>query len=863
MKIDKKALLPHLISILVMIGIGVVYFSPAFEGYVLRQGDLIQGSGMAKEIADYRETVGGEPMWTNSMFGGMPAYHISMKVFGNLFSRTEQLLHIFKTPSFFFITMMITFYILMMTMKVRPYIAVIGSFAFAFSSFFVVSMEAGHVSKVHAISFMPLVFAGLFQVIKKDYLKGGILFAVGLSLQLQANHVQITYYTMISSFIFLIFYAIDFIKAKDFQPILRGGGVLLVGVILAVATNTTSLLTTYEYAKSTIRGKSELTISSDGGGGELLDKSGGLDRSYITRWSLGIDETLTLLIPHAKGGATGSISGYNPDALKDVSNQYKQYIGGQNSYWGEQPFTSGPTYVGATICLLFLLGMVTLKDRLKWPLLISVVLCIMLAWGKHFMWLTDLFIDYMPMYNKFRTVTMMLSVAELLMPIIAVLFINKLLTDKNFFEENKKKIFITGGALAGFILLLVIAPGAFFEFIPEAEYARFAGQQQSNPSVASQIDQMMDELVKARISIFKSDGFRSILLILLTMGGIVLAGMRKLKMELAIGVLFVLVLFDIWSVDKRYLNNEKARGKYISWIKPDGLTKPFRPTQNDLKILNFEKTLIPDFDQKVNEQIQELKKTKRKITEVDAEAIQFRVLNYNSHYRVFNVAENTFNSSKTSYFHKSVGGYHPAKLMRYQELIDFYINRATGKVNQEVLNMLNTKYIIMPDQNGGLQKNGNAYGTAWFVQNVKMVENADDEIQQLGKINPRNVALVDKRFESDISGFSPKADPSASIYLSNYLPNKMTYQTKASSDQFAVFSEIYYQPGWNAYIDGEPVNHVRADYVLRGMKVPAGEHTVEFVFEPSSYSLGEGIAYASSSLLILLLIGSFFIKEKQ
>ena len=491
---------------------------------------------------------------------------------------------------------------------------------------------------------------------------------------------------------------------------------------------------TYEYAKSTIRGKSELTKNSNGSS-NAKNKSAGLDRDYITAWSLGIGETWSLIIPNAKGGATGRLKDQNPDALKGVSGNFKQIIGGQDAYWGNQPFTAGPVYIGAALFLLFVLGMVTLKNQMKWPLLVTVGLVVLLSWGKNFMWFTDLFIDYFPMYNKFRTVTMTLVLLMLIAPVVAIMFINKLTSDDDFFEENKKKILITSGSVIGAILVLVMMPETFFDFLKVAESDYFSNQQQSNPGAAGQISLIMNELTSTRVGVFRKDALRTILILVITVGLIYAYAFRKIKDQVLIYALFAVVVMDLWTVNKRYLNNDEARGKYVKWIKSEELNKPYRAETYDIQILNAEKNNISDYAQQVSNWQSDLKAEKGKLSPVDNEGIEFGVLNANSNYRVLNLAENTFNSSRTSYFHKSVGGYHAAKLMRYQELIEHYINRSNNNISTDVLNMLNTKYIVTPDQGGKLQQNPNAYGNAWFVDQIVEVQNADEEIAALGENN--------------------------------------------------------------------------------------------------------------------------------
>ena len=859
MKFDKKAFLPHAIAVAIFFVLSAVYFYPVFQGNTLYMGDLVSHKGMSKEIVDLRTYEDTEVLWTNSMFGGMPGYHISHINETNIIGFVGKLKKVFPRPPFYFLVMMLSFYVLASALKIKPLVRIVGAVAFAFSTFFIISMGAGHASKIHAISYMPLILAGAIFILNDKYIKGLIVFAIGLSLQIKANHIQITYYTMMISLIYVAFRIIERVKLKEIKELTICGLIFLGGIALAVGTNATNLLLTYEYSKSTTRGTSELTISPNG---EVKNNrnTGGLDAAYITNWSLGIEESLSFIIPNAKGGASGRLGDAHPESLKKASSQYRTTLGQSfSSYWGNQPFTAGPTYIGAVIFFLFVLGMVILKDRIKWPFFIAIILSLFLGWGHNFMAFSDFFIDYIPMYNKFRTVTMALVILMFLIPVIAVMFLNKIIEDEAFLEENKKKILVTSGVFVSIVLALIALPDSFLTFVSAKESDSIAAQIQSNPNAASQLETLLSELKVVRQGIFRGDGLRAILLIVLTLGAIMAFSLKKVKWEVLIIVIAVIGVFDIWSVDKRYLNNEKVRGKYTRWVKPEKFDRPYTPKPYDIQILNAEKRAIPDFDQKVKDWMD--KSSSKKVSEAEKVAISFGVLNANSNYRVLNLAENTFNSSQTSYFHKSAGGYHPAKLMRYQDLIDFYINRSTGTINPRVLGMLNTKYIVTSENGGAVQGNPNVLGNAWFVDKLIPVENADEEILKIGKINLSNEATIENKFLASDKPLTYSTN-GAQIKMESYHPDRITYSSSASSSQYAVFSEVYYQPGWNAYINGKLVAHDRVNYTLRGVLVPQGDNTIEFRFEPSSLGLGNVVAYTSSGLLILMvLVGAFKFKS--
>jgi hypothetical protein len=794
-----KQALPYLSAIAIFVVITLAYFSPLLEGKSLKQSDITQWKGMSKEIIDYRDKTGEEALWTNSMFGGMPAYQISVQYKGNILRYVDQLMQLYlPQPAGMVFLYMIGFFILLMVLKVDTWLAIAGSIAFAFSSYLFIIFEAGHNSKAHAIGYMAPVLAGIILTYRGRYLAGGILAAIALSLELLTNHLQITYYLMMIAGVFVITELVSSIREKKLPGFAQATGVLIVAAVFAVATNITNIWATYEYGKETIRGKTELTT-------EKSNRTSGLDKDYATGWSYGVAETFTFLIPNFNGGSSSGSLTENSNVYKALKEnniddaQAKNVIKALPLYWGTQPGVAGPVYIGAIIMFLFVFALFVVDNKYKWWLLAATILSILLAWGKNFMPFTNFFLNYVPGYNKFRAVSMTLVIAELCIPLLAVLGLQKALSG----ETNKKKLikslYYAAGITAGISLFFAVAGSSLFDFI--------------SPSDDQYKSYFPDWLIAAirqdRASLLSSDAFRSIAFILLS-GAVIWAMInQKIKKPVFYTALILLIVIDMWSVNRRYLNNESFVRKSVAAV-------PFQPSIADEIIL---KDKDPNF-------------------------------------RVFNqTVGNPFADASTSYFHKSLGGYHGAKLRRYQELIDNHL----AKGNMNVYNMLNTKYFIVPDPKGGqpeMQINMQAMGNAWFVNNAHVVNNADEEINALTDFIPAETAVYDKRFESQVKGHIISKDTLASIALTDYKPNHLTYKSETSREQLAVFSEIYYDKGWNAYIDGKSAPYFRANYVLRAMIVPAGSHTIEFKFEPKVYATGEKIAYASSILLVLLALGT-------
>ena len=797
--ISFKQVLPYLVAIVIFVVITLTYFSPLLEGKKLKQSDITQWKGMSKEILDYREKTGEEALWTNSMFGGMPAYQISVQYKGNVLRYADEVMQLYlPQPAGMVFLYMIGFFILLLVLKVDKWLAIAGAVAFAFSSYLFIIFEAGHNSKAHAIGYMAPVLAGIILTYKGRYLAGGILAAIALSLELLTNHLQITYYLMLIAGIYVVAELVSSIKEKKLPGFAKATGVLAIAAMFAVATNITNIWATYEYGKETIRGKTELTT-------EKANRTSGLDKDYATGWSYGKWETFTLLIPNFKGGSsqgplTESSNVYKTFKSNNIdNNQANNVIKSLPLYWGTQPGVAGPVYVGAIIMFLFVLALFVLDNKYKWWLLAATILSILLAWGKNFMPFTDFFLNYVPGYNKFRAVSMTLVMAELCIPLLAVLGLQKVFSGEVTKEKLLKSLYYSIGIAGGICLFFAVAGSSIFDFISPAD--------EQYKSIFP--EWLISAIRLDRAALLSADSFRSLIFILLAGAAIWAMINQKIKKPVFYIALMMLVLIDMWTVNRRYLNNESFVRKSVDAV-------PFQPSAADQIIM---KDKDPDF-------------------------------------RVYNqTVGNPYADASTSYFHKSLGGYHGAKLRRYQELIDHHLTKG----NMNVFNMLNTKYFIAPDPQGGqpqTQINMQALGNAWFVNNAHMVNNADEEINALTDLVPTETAIYDKRFEDQVKGHIISKDSTATIVLTDYKPNHLTYKSETSKEQLAVFSEIYYAQGWNAFVDGKQAPYFRVNYVLRAMIVPSGTHTIEFKFEPKVYFTGEKIALASSVLLVLLALGS-------
>jgi hypothetical protein len=804
MKNNFKKFTPYFIALLTFVLISVAYFSPVLEGKKIFQNDIKHFIGMAKEVNDFRAENNAEPYWTNAAFSGMPTYNLSTKYSNNFVKILDDALRFLPRPADYLFLYLLSFFILLTVLKVEWKLAILGALAFGFSTYYIIILGVGHNAKAHAIAYMPMVLAGVLLALQRNFLWGFVLTAIAMALEVNAGHPQMTYYLLFTVLILGIVYSIDALKEKQLPAFFKSIAVLIVAVILAVGVNAPSLLATKEYVNYSTRGKSELTIKPDGTEKELVK---GLSKDYITEYSYGISETFNLFIPRFMGGGNYENVGLDSNIyqfLKDKTDprQAKEFAQYAPLYWGKQPIVEAPAYIGAILIFLFVIALFLVKGKLKNWLVGAVIFSILLSWGKNFEIVTNLFIDYVPMYNKFRAVSSIQVIAELAIPLLAILglkeWFSKKISSEVKFDALKKSIYIVGG-LALIFTLFGTSLFAFEGLRDESYDNLLAG--------------LLDAIIADRKAVFFSDSLRTLIFVVLSGGVLWLVLKEKIKQNVAIIALAVLILVDLISVDKRYVNNE-------DFLNAREIDKPFVASEIDKEILKD-----------------------------------------TSHYRVANFAVDPMNDGSTSYFHNSIGGYHAAKLGRYQELFDFQIS----KNNIEVLNMLNTKYFIFEDGNQRLtaQQNQSNNGNAWFVNSIKIAKNANEEITSLDSLKTKNEAVIDAKLISDNFVTEYANDSTATIELIKYKDNELTYEVNSSSNRFTVFSEIYYKDGWNAYIDGNLTPHLRVNYVLRGMEIPKGKHTVEFKFEPTIIKKGNTIALLSYAFLLIIPIGWFFIEKKK
>lgn len=831
-----KKLLPDLIAILAFVLLSFAYFFPAdIENRILFQHDTAAGAGAGQEVKEYYEQTGERSRWTNSLFGGMPMYQIAPSYDSTKSLQWVQKAYQLFLPDYVCLTfmLMLGFYILLRVFGIPVWLAGLGGIMWAFSSYFFILISAGHIWKFITLAYVPSTIAGIVLAYRGKLLWGGILTALFVALQITSNHVQMSYYFF---FVILFFVGAYFEKAwrtKTLPQFFKASAVLIVAALVGIAANVSNLYHTYAYSKETMRGKSELVQTGDA----AKQTSSGLDRDYITQWSYGIDETLTLLVPNFKGGASAALS-QSETAMSKANPMYSSLYGSLTQYFGTQPMTSGPVYVGAFVLFLFVLGCFIVKGPLKWALIGATFFSIVLSWGKNFMPLTDFFIDYVPLYNKFRAVSSILVIAEFTIPLLAIFALKRLLEEPEILKQEKKPLGISLLLTAGIALLLAVAPGSIGSgYVPaqEAQMLQNAVNQQMIP--ANELSGILANLGEMRAELVSSDALRSFIIIGIGCSLLWLYASGKLRSSLTIAGITILCLADMWGVNKRYLNDAQFVPHSIR-------TETFTKTNTDELILQD--------------------------TSLD--------------YRVLNFATSTFDDNNTSYWHKSVGGYHPAKLRRYQEMIEHHISpemqaaykaiaTAGGEMDSvdankfRVLNMLNTKYFIFP---AGQQRqtvpilNPHAYGNAWFLNKVQYVNNANEEIDALDSIIPTETAVVDARFKDVLKGATESyKDSLSSIRLTSYAPNRLTYETNNAQDGIAVFSEIYYPDGWHVTIDGQPAELARADYILRTMYVPAGQHTIEMRFDPTSLHVTEGIAYGALALLVIGIIVAVLITKRK
>jgi len=816
-----KKWLPDLVAVILFAVLAFAYFFPAdTEGRVLYQHDASAGRGSGVELTEYNQRTGEITRWTNSLFGGMPTYQMSPAYkSGKVLDVVRDIYHLGLPEYVWYVFVyLLGFYILLRAFDFKQYLAALGAIMWAFSSYFFIIIAAGHIWKVWALAYLPPMIAGIVWAYRGKYLPGLVVTAIFTALEVQANHVQMTYYYLFVILFMAIAYLVDAIKSKRYAHFLKASAACAMGALIGVTINISNLYHTWQYGQESMRGKSELVKKNSAN-----QTNSGLERDYITQWSYGIDETWTLLIPNTKGGASVPMS-QSKIAMEKADPNYIPIYQQLGQYWGEQPGTSGPVYVGAFVMMLFILGLFIVKGPMKWALLAATILSILLSWGRNFMPFTNFFLDYIPMYSKFRTVASILIIAEFTIPLLAMLALKKVIDEPELLTKKIKLVFTSYGLTAGFCLLFAIMPAVFFP-----DYISTAERQALSQFPTEELQPLLANMTEMRKAVFTADCWRSFWILTIGMFFLLLFKMKKLKAEYMVGATIALCLIDMWQVNKRYLYDDMFVEKSVR-------TAPIEPTNTEKQILR-DKSLD---------------------------------------YKVLNLATNTFNENETSYYLKSLGGYHAAKLRRYQEMIEYYINPEMSKLMNAiasargdmaqvkgdsvcpVLNMLNAKYFIIPLQGGQTVSLQNPYtlGNAWFVDKINYVDNANQEIESVGKIALRQEAVADKKFK-DILGESQPQDNNSFAKITAYEPNKLTYEVNSSKGGVLVFSENYY-PGWTASVDGNDVEVGRVNYILRAINVKPGKHTVVLSFFPKSVDTTETIAYVAYGLLILAVAAMAF-----
>lgn len=809
-----KKILPDVVAILLFALISFVYFYPAVpEGRILSQHDSVAGIGSGEEAKEYLQRTGERTRWTNSIFGGMPTYQMSPSYKStDTLKSVENLYHLYLPQYVWYVfVMLLGFYILLRAFDFSVWLSSLGAIIWAFSSYFFIIIAAGHIWKFITLAYIPPTIAGMVLAYKGKYIRGALLTAIFVAFQIMSNHVQMSYYFLFVMLFMVIAYGVSAYQKKELPKFFKATAIIAIAGILGVCVNLSNLYHTYEYSKETMRGKSELVKPNNDN-----QTKGGLERDYITQWSYGIGETFSLLVPNVKGGASVPLSA-NEKAMEKADPMYGGIYSQIGQYWGEQPGTSGPVYVGAFVMFLFVLGMFIVKGPMKWALVAATLLSILLSWGRNFMGFTDFFLDYIPLYDKFRAVSSILVIAEFTIPLLAMLALKEVIYKPEIIREKKREFIASFVLTGGIALLFAVAPRLFFSsFVSTMEMAAF---QDGIPQ--DQLVAFLTNLEDIRVSILTSDAWRSFFIVLVGVAILFFYSRKKINGKLTVIALVTLSLIDMWSVNKRYLYDDQFVDKSKQEI-------TFNPTETDKYIL------------------------------------QDRTLDY----RVLNMASSTFNENNTSYWHKSIGGYHAAKLRRYQEMIEYHISPeinalfkevsdASGDITKvdptkfPVINMLNTRYFIFPLQGGKTVplKNPYTFGNAWFVKDVKYVENANQEIESIKGVDLQKSAIVDKKFAEAIKPVD--VDPMSTIKLISYEPNKLEYDVDSKTGGAVVFSEIYY-PGWKSFIDGKEVAHGRANYILRAMNVPSGKHTITFTFDPDSIHVTETIAFLAIALIVIM-----------
>ena len=914
MKYNLKENYPHLVAVLFFLIVSITYLSPVLNDLSLKQDDINNFVGVSKEIRDHREKYNEEPLWTNSMFGGMPANQVSVRHDGNLLSYVQKIMSIgLPHPISVLFLYFLGFYILCICLSIKPWLSIVGSLMFGLSSFFFVSLSVGHNSKIMAMSFMPMIVGAFIYSYREKAIAGSILMALFLGLELKSNHVQITYYTFMILIPLGFSELIRFFNAKRMPSFFKTTGLLVVAGLLAVMCNSGNLFMTYDYLPDSQRGPSELTSNTLGDNDKA--KTGGLDINYMTNWSYGIGESLNLIIPNIKGGGSGPyLLDENLMENNNVSTRLKNFVKDAyqkgwtiSSYWGNQPSTAGPVYIGATIFLLFFLGLFFLNDRIKWPLLIILLISIFLSWGHNWMFLTKLFADFFPGYSKFRSVTMILVIAELILPLLGILwlfqfiekqsdFLNKEVDLKFIKIGNLNLFYILSSVVVVFFLSLVISPDLFLNFTSQNEQQIINQLSVMDPQTGSYVS----ELIDFRIGVLSQDALRSLILVTIVLVFLFLFIKNKISKHVLIVSIGLIVFFDLWGISKRYLNNNDHSDLETKLTRQSGLKYwqdselklyPNSPKPADLAIRDYEINLNSDLRIGVQNTMRQVlnefedSDNRNRIANIQS----FKELNQNTNYRVLEMG-NPLNNARTSFFHKSIGGYSAVKVKRVQELIDFYFQKEYNNLNNSLknnqfellksnhfFNMLNTKYYIFNpegnaivdfinpnrDKTPGVLKNPYTLGNAWTVKEIKWVSNADAEISYLidSSFNPSNVAVIDERFRDVIGDISISGE--SKVNFLSYRANHLEYDINAQSEELIVFSEVFYDKGWKAFIDGVETPHVRINYILRGLKVNPGSHKILFKYDLPIFKYSSIISFSSSIIVLLLCFLMLFFKLKE
>ena len=807
MQSNYKKFLPHLVVFVLFIVASLAYFNPVLQGKKIFQSDIVQYTGMAKQQNDFRKATGEETYWTDAAFGGMPTYQLGAKYPNNYIKQLDLAIRFLPRPADYLFLYFIGMYILFLVLKVDYKLAFLGALAFGFSTYLIIILGVGHNAKAHAIAYMPFVLSGIFLTFRGKYLWGFLLLTVSMALELVANHFQMTYYLMLLVIIIGIVYLIDAYRKKLLPHYFKAVGIMVVAVIISIGLNATNILATKEYADTSTRGKTELTVNADG---TPKDNKTGLDYDYITEYSYGRLESFNLFIPRFMGGSSSEAFPKDSKTVESLmrmgasAQEANQVLSQIPMYWGYQTYVGAPAYIGAIVIFLAVLALFLVRGRLKWWVVSGFILTLLLSWGDNFKGLTQFFIDYVPMYDKFRAVSSIQVIIELILPILAIVGLHQFFNQFEREAEKKKALLWSTGIVGGLTLLFILFKARLFDFA--SPYDSYFREEMGLPFV--------EAIREDRMSLFTSDAIRSLIFVLLTAAVLWFFMKGTLKKGFAVAALCVLVLVDLVGVDRRYVNEE-------DFVQARLVDEPFQKNGADIQILEDD-----------------------------------------GHYRVYDATTNAFNSGRASYFHNALGGYHAAKPGRMQDLFEFYI----AQRNIGILNMLNVRYRITQTKNGGpvAQRNPYANGNAWFVENVQPAENADEEIQLLDSLDTKKTAVINKEFLSKIPSQKMKRDSTATIELFSHQPNHLVYEASTKSPQLAIFSEIYYPKGWNAYINGKPAEYFRANYVLRAMVIPPGNNKIEFKFEPKVIQTGSTISLVSSIIFLLILLsGLYFAFRKK